>query len=75
MVTRGLPDIIGCYKGRYTAFEVKRDAAGKPTPLQKFKMEQIRAAGGIATLIYTAEQATNLLDRIDERQEAKLHRS
>lgn len=74
VVTRGLPDIIGVYHGRYTAFEVKRDASGKPSELQLYRMKQIRAAGGIATLIYTSEQALAVLDRLDERREARLAR-
>lgn len=68
VVNRGRPDIIGCYRGRYIAFEVKRDAAGKPTELQKFTLEKIRRAGGIALLIYSVEQATAVIDRIDERR-------
>src|SRR5512137_2064482 len=67
----GIPDILGCYKGRFIAFEVKRDATGRPTRLQEFQMEKIRAAGGFATLIFTAQQALNLLDRIDAAQEAR----
>lgn len=67
----GIPDILGCYRGRFIAFEVKRDASGRPTPLQQHMMEKIRAAGGFATLIFTAEQALDLLDRIDARQEAR----
>lgn len=66
----GLPDILGCYRGRFIAFEVKRDATGKPTPLQAYYLKKIRAAGGVATLIFTTEQALARLDRIDERQEA-----
>jgi Holliday junction resolvase len=71
VVTRGLPDIIGCYRGRYIAFEVKRDASGKPTALQQFRMEEIKRAGGIARLIYSADQAVALLDRLDELKEAR----
>lgn len=71
VVTRGQPDIIGSYKGRYIAFEVKRDASGKPTALQVQRMEEIRRAGGIARLIYSVEQALALIDRIDELQEAR----
>jgi len=71
VVTRGLPDIIGCYKGRYIAFEVKRDSSGKPTLLQEYRMKEIRAAGGIATLIHSVEQALAVIDRLDELQEAR----
>jgi penicillin-binding protein-related factor A (putative recombinase) len=68
MQLAGIPDIIGCYRGRFIAFEAKRDATGKPTAIQAYMMEKIRAAGGIATLIYTPEMALARLDRIDEQR-------
>lgn len=74
VVTRGLPDIIGVYNGRYIAFEVKRDSTGKPTELQEFRMKEIRTAGGVAVLIYTADQAIAILDRLDELQEARVRK-
>jgi len=67
MQLAGIPDIIGCYRGRFIAFEVKRDAKGKPTAMQAYMMEKITAAGGVATVIFTAEMAGTILDRIDER--------
>lgn len=71
MQLAGLPDIIGCYRGRFICFEVKRDEHGRATPLQAFIMKKVRAAGGVATLTYTAEMALAILDRIDELQEAR----
>lgn len=68
----GIPDIIGCYRGRFIAFEVKREAGMVPTRIQLYQMKKIRAAGGFATLIFTADQALHLLDRIDAAQEARL---
>lgn len=67
----GLPDIIGCYLGRYIAFEVKRDAAGKLTDLQAYTLKRIRTAGGVAIRIHTVEQAEAIIDRLDELQVAK----
>lgn len=61
----GLPDIIGCYLGRFVAFEVKRDEHGKPTRLQLFYLERIRDSGGIAQLIWSVEQAEEIIDRLD----------
>ena len=45
----GVPDIVGCYKGRFFGIEVK---AGKntPTELQKLQLKLIADAGGIATV-------------------------
>lgn len=46
----GVPDIVGCYKGRFFALECK---AGKnrPTPLQELNLSQIRNAGGAALVV------------------------
>jgi len=64
-MTLGLPDIIACYRGRFLAFEVKRDA--RPAkPLQEFMLGRIRKAGGVALRIHTVEAAQSELDRIDE---------
>ena len=71
----GLPDIIGCYRGRFFAFEVKRDATEKPTRLQLYYLERVRAAGGVAALTHSVEQASAELDRIDEGQEVPPHQS
>lgn len=71
MVTKGLPDIIGCYRARYVAFEVKRDATKKPTKLQAYRIKEITRAGGVARVISTVEEALRILDRIDELQEAR----
>jgi hypothetical protein len=74
METRGRPDIIGCYLGRYVAFEVKRDAEGKLTDLQAHKLKRIRAAGGVATRIHSVDMALAVLDRLDAIQEARLRK-
>lgn len=66
LVTRGLPDITGCYRGYYIAFEVKRDQAGKPTELQVFNIRQIRKADGHAWVIWSVDQALIGLRRIDK---------
>jgi Holliday junction resolvase len=51
----GLPDIVCCYKGRFIAFEVKTDK-GKTTILQEVMLRKIRAAGGIAEVVRSAEE-------------------
>lgn len=45
----GVPDIIGCYLGRFVAIEVKIDD-GKPTPLQIFTLSEIVRNTGYAAL-------------------------
>jgi len=46
----GIPDIICCVKGKFIAIEVK-SATGKLTELQKYELEKITEAGGVALVI------------------------
>ena len=68
MQIAGVPDIIGCYRGRFISFEVKRPGKN-PTKLQAFMMKRIIAAGGIATTIRSVEEAEAILNEIDEQAE------
>lgn len=43
----GAPDRACCISGKFVGIEVKREGA-VPTPLQQFRMNEIRRAGGIA---------------------------
>jgi Holliday junction resolvase len=51
----GVPDLIGCYQGKFFAIEVKRDGK-EPTELQKWNLEQIRRAGGYSMVANTLEE-------------------
>jgi len=46
----GVPDIVGCYKGRFFGIECK---AGKntPTPLQQINLDDIEKQDGIALVV------------------------
>jgi hypothetical protein len=46
----GVPDIVGCYKGMFFAFECKA-GSNKPTALQELNMSKIRNAGGAALVV------------------------
>ena len=46
----GVPDIIGCYRGLFVAFECKA-GKNKPTALQEREMHAIRTAKGLAFVI------------------------
>ena len=46
----GVPDIVGCYYGRFFAFECKA-GNNKPTPLQQKNIDQINAMKGIVAVI------------------------
>lgn len=43
----GVPDLVGCYRGRFIAIECKA-GSNTPTALQLREIDRINAAGGIA---------------------------
>lgn len=46
----GVPDIIGCYEGRFFGIECKA-GKNKPTPLQEKNLTDISNNGGIAVVV------------------------
>lgn len=52
---RGVPDIVGCYRGLFVGFEVKRPKVGKVSALQAHRIEQIQSAKGHAFVVYGVE--------------------
>lgn len=57
LALRGLPDIIGVYKGRFFAWELKRSRqeANKKEgriALQRYNLALIRKAGGLAEIVH-----------------------
>lgn len=62
--SRGLPDVIGCYKGMFFGLEVKLPGKEKTlTKLQIKKLADIKAAGGAAGMVTTREQAWKVVKR------------
>ena len=62
--TAGIPDIVGCYNGRFIALEVKRPGYEKTTnSRQELIMERIRKAGGISAVVTNKFEA---LKRVEE---------
>jgi penicillin-binding protein-related factor A (putative recombinase) len=59
----GWPDIVGAYKGKAIAFEVKRpEPYGTPlTKLQAETLEKWKSAGAIAGVVRSVEDAKELL--------------
>lgn len=54
----GLPDVIGCHRGHFYGFEVKRP--GKEDTLTKRQshiLELIRLAGGTSAMVTSVDQA------------------
>jgi hypothetical protein len=56
----GLPDIVGCYEGRFFGLELKMPG-NKPTRLQEITLEHIRNSGGIAGVCYSLEDVKAVL--------------
>lgn len=65
----GVPDIIGCYKGRFFAIECKA-GGGKTTALQDKNIAQIIAQGGLAIVVNedNMEDVNELLRHIERSQ-------
>lgn len=58
--TAGIPDIISCIGGRFTAFEVKT-TIGKATKLQDATIRKILASGGIAVVVCSVDEVRAVL--------------
>ena len=62
----GIPDIVGCYRGKFIAVECKA-GKNKPTALQYAEMLKIDKAGGTSMWVneetlYVVEEAINLIN-------------
>lgn len=61
----GLPDLIGCFRGRFFAIEVKAPGKeGTLTRRQAAELDRIRRRGGIAFVATSAAQAMGVLDEL-----------
>jgi len=50
----GLPDIIGCWEGKFIAFEVKRPGE-EATPLQLHVLDEIHKNRGLVAIVESVE--------------------
>lgn len=62
--TRGVPDILVCYKGRFISIECK-SPSGRLTELQRYNSEQIRLAGGYAITAYSPADVQDFFSLLD----------
>jgi len=63
--TRGLPDIIGVYQGRFVGLEVKvSHRKNRVTELQRYTLEQIRKAGGVGEVVTSVQEALDVISQI-----------
>ena len=46
----GVPDIVGCYQGKFFGIECKANG-NKPTPLQEKNLREIDASHGLALVV------------------------
>lgn len=60
----GIPDIVGCKKGRFIAIECKA-AKGTTTALQDRELQRITTSGGIA-LVINEKNLHTLQETLDE---------
>jgi len=65
----GVPDIVGCYKGKFFAIECKA-GKGKTTALQDKHIAQIIGQGGYAIVVNESniEDVNELIMEIDDEQ-------
>jgi len=61
----GVPDIVGCYRGRFFGIECKANG-NKPTALQQMNLDRITSVGGIALVIdeTNIEDVTKALEKL-----------
>lgn len=60
----GLPDVCGSYRGVFIGLETKL-GDNQASPVQRLRIRQIRASGGVAYVVRSVAQAMRVLDRID----------
>ena len=62
----GLPDIIGCYRGRFVGLEVKLPGGENTLSLrQRVMLERIEQHGGISNVVTSKRGALDVLGRVD----------
>lgn len=66
--TSGIPDIIGCYDGRFYAIEVKTPT-GKLSKIQIYEMEQIFKAKGLYCHAMSAEGVERWWNTVMQKKE------
>lgn len=63
LMMAGLPDLIGCYRGRMFAFEVKMPHGGDPTEIQSHVHVKMRRAGVRVGVPRSVADALAYIDR------------
>lgn len=71
MQSRGLPDILGAYRGRAIGWEAKRPGR-TATEIQSYILGKMGVAGAAVGVIHGVDEALQILDKIDEELEGKI---
>ena len=61
---RGIPDILGCHRGRFISIEVKEEG-NTTSALQEEHGEQIKEAGGLWCVAYSVEEVQKFMGGVD----------
>ena len=63
---KGVPDIIGCYKGHFIAIEVKTPTTmNNVSPLQVYNLKEINDSQGYALVAWDVKDIERMLGDID----------
>lgn len=65
----GISDILGCWRGRFVAFEVKRPGTTRHavTARQNAFLDSVLAAGGHAAVVRSVEEVEKIMTMIEEQ--------
>lgn len=64
----GIPDIIGVYKGRFVALEVKRPKVGRLSALQAIVLRKMTAARALARVVCSLDEAKAVIKEAGLRE-------
>ena len=59
----GIPDLIGCHRGRFFALEVKQPGE-QPTKIQRYEMMRLVQSGAVVGVARSVEDAEDKLKTI-----------
>ena len=58
---RGTPDVIGCVRGRFVAFECKRSSEDEPTRIQLWRLSEWIRAGAVVGAVSSVRDVEVIL--------------
>ena len=61
--TKGLPDIVACYRGRFIAIEVKVSER-RARPAQQVQLDRLELAGAVVYVIFSVSDVGLIIARV-----------